>query len=90
MNLRSFLDAQPRGYLTQLAKALGVTSVYLSQLAAGQGGREPSPALCVAIEVATERQVMRWDLRPNDWRQIWPELIALAGAPVVAESAAHA
>lgn len=84
MNLRSYLDAQPRGHFTQLAKTLGVTSVYLSQLAAGQGGREPSPMLCVSIESATDKQVMRWDLRQKDWHLIWPELIGQAGSPNLA------
>ncbi|MDB5975187.1 MAG: hypothetical protein JWR07_1947 [Nevskia sp.] len=26
---------------------------------------------------------MRWDLRPNDWYLIWPELIGVEGAPSV-------
>lgn len=25
---------------------------------------------------------MRWDLRPDDWRTHWPELIETEGAPV--------
>lgn len=37
---------------------------------------------CVAIERATGGTVMRWDLRPNDWRDIWPELAERADAPV--------
>lgn len=89
MNLRTFLDAQPRGHFTRLAKGLGVSPVYLSQLAAGQGGREPSPTLCVAIETHTEKQVMRWDLRPGDWHLIWPELINQDSAPHPAGAAAE-
>ena len=41
------------------------------------------PSRCVEIERVTHRQVMRWDLRPNDWWQIWPELIAHPDAPSV-------
>jgi len=26
---------------------------------------------------------MRWDLRPNDWHEIWPEFIRRKGAPPV-------
>ncbi len=26
---------------------------------------------------------MRWDLRPNDWHLIWPELIGTDGAPKI-------
>ena len=36
---------------------------------------------CAAIEAATERAVMRWELRPNDWHRIWPELVGMPGAP---------
>jgi hypothetical protein len=39
--------------------------------------------MCVAIERETGRQVMRWDLRPLDWHEIWPELIGLPGAPAL-------
>ena len=41
------------------------------------------PSRCVEIERVTHRQVMRWDLRPNDWWQIWPELIDHPNAPPV-------
>ena len=34
-----------------------------------------SPNRCVAIERATNGQVTRKDLRPHDWKDIWPELI---------------
>ena len=42
------------------------------------------PAHCTAIEQATDHTVMRWDLRPDDWHRIWPELIGQVGAPEVA------
>ena len=84
MNLRTYLDGLPRGGITDFAATLGISPVYLSQLAAGQGGREPSPELCVRIEVATSATVARWDLRPADWHLIWPELIDAEGAPPVA------
>jgi DNA-binding transcriptional regulator YdaS (Cro superfamily) len=29
---------------------------------------------CVAIEQATNGEVTRKDLRPDDWERIWPEL----------------
>lgn len=38
---------------------------------------------CPAIERATDKTVMRWDLRPHDWHLIWPELIGSKGAPKV-------
>lgn len=33
---------------------------------------------CAAIEQATNGKVTRKDLRPDDWAQIWPELIDAA------------
>ena len=45
------------------------------------------PALCVAIERATNGAVTRRDLRPNDWHLIWPELID-ADHPAPVEAAA--
>lgn len=40
---------------------------------------------CVAIERATAGRVMRWDLRPHDWRDIWPELAERPDAPAAAQ-----
>lgn len=41
---------------------------------------------CAAIEAAVNGGVKRWDLRPDDWHRIWPELIGTEGAPSVAEA----
>jgi DNA-binding transcriptional regulator YdaS (Cro superfamily) len=81
MKLAPFLKTLPRGAAATLAGQVGISTVYLSQLAVGQGGREPSPELCVRIENATLKQVRRWDLRPTDWHLIWPELITDHDAP---------
>jgi DNA-binding transcriptional regulator YdaS (Cro superfamily) len=74
MKLRSYLDSLPRGGVAVFAHQIGVSPVYLSQLAAGQAGRTPSPALCVVIERESDGVVRRQDTRPDDWRDIWPEL----------------
>lgn len=84
MHLNQYLDQLPKGSRAQLALRLGVSAIYLSQLSARQNGREPSPVLCVSIERETEGAVRRWDLRPDDWYRIWPELIGTDGAPEVA------
>lgn len=83
MNLRTYLDTLPRGGVSAFAENVGISKVYLMQLAAGQGGREPSPELCVRLERASSLVVRRWDLRPDDWFLIWPELIGAEGAPAV-------
>lgn len=89
--LRDYLDKLPRGGIALFATKLGISTVYLSQLAARQDGREPSPELCVQIEVLSGRDVRRWSLRPDDWHRIWPELIGQPGAPAVdAKEVRHA
>lgn len=89
MNLRTFVDGLPRGAAVTFAEKLGVSRVYLMQLAARQNGREPSPELCVTIERESLHQVRRWDLRPLDWHRIWPELVNVEGAPQVPQAPAE-
>lgn len=38
---------------------------------------------CGPIEEATGGAVMRWELRPDDWYVIWPELVTRKGSPEV-------
>lgn len=67
--------------MTRLAAELGISRVYLSQLAAAQDGRVPSVELSHLIEAKTG--VRRWFLRPDDWHEKWPDLIGKKGAPKV-------
>ena len=80
MKLRTYLDSLPRGGVSDFAGCIGVSPVYLSQIAAKQDGRVPSPALCVVIEREAQGAVTRKDLRPADWHLIWPELADAANA----------
>ena len=75
MELRAYLDSKPRGNMVVFAGRLGISPIYLSQLAARQDERVPSAELCVRIEQATDAAVTRRDLRPDDWQAIWPELV---------------
>lgn len=61
-----------------MAVALGVSGSLVTQWA---GGKPVSAERCVPIERATAGAVRRWDLRPDDWHRIWPELIGAEGAP---------
>lgn len=36
---------------------------------------------CAAFERATGGRWRRWDERPDDWFEIWPELVGTSGAP---------
>lgn len=78
MTLREYLDTLKRGGIKEFAEIVGITDVYLAQLAARQDGREPSPELCVRIERASGGQVTRRELVPERWKLIWPELMEAA------------
>jgi DNA-binding transcriptional regulator YdaS (Cro superfamily) len=73
MKLKDYILSLDRGGCKNLACSLGVSSSYLSQMAAGI--TSVSPARCVELEQLTDGRVNRKDLRPNDWDKIWPELI---------------
>ena len=60
------------GSATLLASAIGVRQSAISNWRAR--GTVIDPFYCVAIERATNGAVTRQDLRPDDWREIWPEL----------------
>ena len=79
MELRQFwfgLDTDKR---EALALDVGSTTGHLNNVAYGY--RPCAPALCVQIERAANGSVMRWDLRPDDWHLIWPELLQRPDAP---------
>lgn len=78
MNLPTYFEAQGRGSAIQLARAIGAHS---SDMTDWTKGKRPVPVkFAVAIEAATEKQVTRKDLFPNDWPLIWPELSEKAAA----------
>ena len=64
----------------QLAVELRIDEQYVYQLCAGL--KTASPALARRLN-ALEPTLTLQDLRPSDWREIWPELINTEGAPAV-------
>ena len=70
MNLAIYLEQ--RGVAMDLARAVGVSPVIISQWKTG--ARSVPVERCPAIERATGGAVTRRDLRPDDWHLIWPEL----------------
>ncbi|MGE4243679.1 transcriptional regulator [Ramlibacter sp.] len=66
----------------KLADKVGVNEATLYQAMTGKGSGF-KPAECVRIERDSEFRLRRWDLRPKDWWQNWPELIGAEGAPEV-------
>ena len=65
------------GSQAALARALNVTPVTVGQWLNPEKatGRGVPPKQCVRIEKLTDGVVTRRDLRPNDWADIWPELV---------------
>lgn len=71
MKLKDYAKAK-RGNAAKLAKEIGVL---LPVMYDWVNEKRPIPAYwCFPIEKATHGLVTRPDLRPNDWRDIWPEL----------------
>ena len=71
MDLKTYLSSLEKGGAAQLAKELGVSRSFLSQMASGAA--KVSPARCIQIEVLTKGVVSRRTLR-KDWMDIWPEM----------------
>lgn len=70
-----------------LARLLGLTAPTVNQWV---NGVRPVPIYwCLPIEQATSGAVRRWDLRPDDWHRIWPELIGTEGAPGMPKEVAN-
>jgi DNA-binding transcriptional regulator YdaS (Cro superfamily) len=78
--LSEYLLAE-KGRTALIARDAGLAPAFLSQIACGR--RPAPPTHCPAIETATFFAVRRWDLRPDDWHRIWPELVGEEGAPMV-------
>ena len=85
MNLDAYLSQPGSPSMAAFARDLGLNPDQVRQWRHGHDNRRPSPENCAAIEAATSRAVMRWDLRPDDWHRIWPELIGSKGAPSIVE-----
>ena len=72
MKLLDYIRETPSG-AARVAAGAGIAPAFLYQIAHGK--RRASPALARRIEDATSGGVGLRDLRPNDWGDIWPELI---------------
>ncbi len=80
MSLSDYLGAE-RGRVARVAGLVGIPPSFLSHIA---NGVRPCPAERGAdLERACDFHVRRWDLRPDDWHRIWPELIGTEGAPAM-------
>lgn len=80
MQLKEFLAAE-RGRAARLALRLKRSQAFVSQISLGQ--RPIPPAAARVIEDESDGLVKRWESRPGDWFELWPELVGLEGAPAV-------
>lgn len=69
MKLDSYLHQVKQ---SDLAERLGISQGLVSMWSSGT--RQVPIERCVEIERATDGQVTRQELRPDDWHKIWPEL----------------
>lgn len=84
MNLHDYINSPGTLTVSELATAIGIKNqAQIRQWQHGYANRIPGPENCVAMEQVTNGAIRRWDLRPNDWHLIWPELIGNEGAPEV-------
>jgi len=83
MHLKDYTDKHSQ---LALAQDIEAAPSFVNQWVNGK--RPVPPAFCVSIERATKGSVKRWDLRPDDWHRIWPELIGTEGSPEIPQAIA--
>ena len=67
-----YLRTIPRSLREEIAQSCDTSVAYIRK--ACNVGQLLSPARCVVIEQMSHGIVSRKDLRPDDWKLIWPEL----------------
>lgn len=84
MKLKDYLKTKETGI--SLAKRLGVPAISISYWANEK--RFAPIKWCSMIEKLTDGLVTRKDLRPDDWRKIWPELASKEDKKLLKENKA--
>lgn len=72
--LRSYLNALSLAMQREFADKCGTSVEYLRKAISTR--QKLGAALSVQIEINSNCEVCRKDLRPEDWEKIWPELHA--------------
>jgi DNA-binding transcriptional regulator YdaS (Cro superfamily) len=72
MDLREHLKSLTRAEREAIATKSGTSLGHLVNVSYGY--KPCSPELASGVERATRGAVTRQELRPDDWRDIWPEL----------------
>lgn len=74
--LRIYLNSMSPVQQKEFAERCGTSVGYLRK--AISRNHELGAALCVLIETVTNQHVSRKHLRPENWKNIWPELVNVA------------
>lgn len=74
MDLKTYLQSLPTAKRKEFAKKCGTTLGHMTNVS--YAIKTCGPELAVAIERESKKAVTRKELRPNDWKRIWPEVAA--------------
>lgn len=85
MQLKAFLSPLDPAQRDQFAARCRTTRGHLQNVM--YGVRSCATDLAVRIERESAGAVRRWELRPDDWDQHWPELVGTRGAPKMKRAA---
>jgi hypothetical protein len=87
MNTYEFLNEPGAPSPVQFAAALNMTSAEAVRQWSKDPHRKPAPEWAPAVEVKSGLKCRRWDMYPQTWWRIWPELVGTPGAPPLPEGA---
>jgi DNA-binding transcriptional regulator YdaS (Cro superfamily) len=76
-----YLNKFKKAEQLRIMNSAGTSLRYVRNCASAN--RPIGPAIAAAIELESRGEVMRWDLRPDDWHLIWPELKENKNAPEI-------
>lgn len=81
MDLQAYAARLSADQRLKFASDIGTSRGQLNNLICGH--RRVTHKVAARIERATNRVVTRPELCPEDWREVWPEIVGEDGAPTV-------
>lgn len=89
MDLKTLFLSLSEDERQKFAGAVGCSVGHLKNVMYGYKACAPELAAEIEHESRTRygdhQTVMRWDLIPDRWQRIWPELVGVEGAPNIAQ-----
>ena len=77
---RMALPSYPAEKRREIAQRVGIDEQYLYQIS--RGLKTAKPALAKQLNLVDPAALL-WDLRPDDWHLIWPDLVGQDGGPTL-------